>query len=111
HSSAQRVEVATEAKASLAEEAVAMLVARETVFLDSSSTAYFVARRIVDLELGVTVITNSLPVMDVIAGRETTNLRLVGIGGTLRPLTRSYVGPHAVHGVLTHFAHRMFLSV
>src|SRR3954464_14499070 len=41
---AMRVEVATEAKAALAEAAVAMLVPRETVFLDSSSTAYYVAR-------------------------------------------------------------------
>ena len=44
-----------------------MISPRETVFLDSSSTAYFVARKIVDLGLGVTVITNSLPVMDAIA--------------------------------------------
>src|SRR5919108_6143492 len=71
---AQRVEVATEAKAALAEAAVAMLSPRETVFLDSSSTAYFVARRIVDLGIGVTVITNSLPVMDGIAGRETPTI-------------------------------------
>src|SRR4051794_7898053 len=78
---AQRVEVATEAKSSLAEEAVAMLSARETIFLDSSSTAYFVARRIVELGLGVTVITNSLPVMEAIASRETPNVNLVGIGG------------------------------
>jgi DeoR/GlpR family transcriptional regulator of sugar metabolism len=86
-------------------------VARETILLDSSSTAYFVARRIVDLGIGVTVITNSLPVMDVIAARETPNVRLIGIGGTLRPLTRSYVGPYAVHTVLGHFADRLFLSV
>jgi DeoR/GlpR family transcriptional regulator of sugar metabolism len=108
---AQRVEVAPEAKAALAEAAVAMLAPRETVFLDSSSTAYFVARRIVDLGIGVTVITNSLPVMDAIAGRETPNVKLIGIGGTLRPLTRSYVGPYAVHTVLGHFADRLFLSV
>ncbi len=108
---AQRVEVATEAKASLAEEAVAMLSPRETIFLDSSSTAYFVARKIVDHGLGVTVITNSLPVMDVIASRETPNVNLIGIGGTLRPLTRSYVGPYAMHTVHGHFADRMFLCV
>ncbi len=108
---AMRVEVATHEKAALAEAAVAMLSARETVFLDSSSTAYFVARRIVELGLGVTVITNSLPVMDVIAGGETPNVNLIGIGGTLRPLTRSFVGPYAVRTVLGHFADRMFLSV
>jgi DeoR/GlpR family transcriptional regulator of sugar metabolism len=108
---AARVEVATEAKAGLAAEAVTMLSPRETVFLDSSSTAYFVARRIVELGLGVTVITNSLPVMEAISARETPNVKLVGIGGTLRPLTRSFVGPYAVHTVQGHFADRLFFSV
>jgi DeoR/GlpR family transcriptional regulator of sugar metabolism len=108
---AQRVEVATAAKAQLADAAVDMLNPRETVFLDSSSTAYFVARKIVDLGIGVTVITNSLPTMEAIAGSETANVRLIGVGGTLRPLTRSFVGPYAVRTVLGHFADRMFLSV
>jgi DeoR/GlpR family transcriptional regulator of sugar metabolism len=108
---AQRVEVATEAKSNLADAAVAMISARETIFLDSSSTAYFVARKIVDLGLGVTIITNSLPVMEAIASRATPNVALIGIGGTLRPLTRSFVGPYAVHTVLGHFADRMFMSV
>jgi DeoR/GlpR family transcriptional regulator of sugar metabolism len=108
---AQRLEVATEAKTQLAEAAAALISPRETVFLDSSSTAYFVARRIVDLGIGVTVITNSLPVMEAVATRETPNVNLIGVGGTLRPLTRSYVGPYAVHTVLGHFADRLFLSV
>jgi DeoR/GlpR family transcriptional regulator of sugar metabolism len=108
---AQRVEVATKAKARLAEAAVEMINPHETVFLDSSSTAYFVARRIVELGIGVTVITNSLPAMEAIAAGETPNVGLIGVGGTLRPLTRSYVGPYAVHTVLGHFADRMFLSV
>jgi DeoR/GlpR family transcriptional regulator of sugar metabolism len=108
---AQRVEVATKAKGRLAEAAVEMLNPHETVFLDSSSTAYFVARRIVELGVGVTVITNSLPAMEAIAAGESPNVRLIGVGGTLRPLTRSYVGPYAVHTVLGHFADRMFLSV
>jgi len=108
---AQRVEMATEAKTRLAEAAVAMLSPRETVFLDSSTTAYFVARRIVELGIGVTVITNSLAVMDAIAAGETPNVALIGTGGTLRQLTRSYVGPYAVSTVQGHFADRMFLSV
>jgi DeoR/GlpR family transcriptional regulator of sugar metabolism len=108
---AARVEVATEAKAGLADAAVAMLSPGETVLLDSSSTAYFVARRIVEIGLGVTVITNSLPVMEAVAARETPNVKLIGIGGTLRPLTRSFVGPYAIHTVLGHYADRLFLSV
>jgi DeoR/GlpR family transcriptional regulator of sugar metabolism len=107
----QRMEVATEAKSQLAEAAVALLSPRETVFLDSSSTAYYVARRIVEMGIGVTVITNSLPVMEAVASRETPNVNLIGVGGTLRPLTRSFCGPYAVHTVLGHFADRLFLSV
>jgi DeoR/GlpR family transcriptional regulator of sugar metabolism len=108
---AMRVEVAAKAKSRLAEAAVEMLNPRETVFLDGSSTTYFVARRIVELGIGVTVITNSLPAMEAIAAAETPNLRLIAVGGTLRPLTRSFVGPYAVRTVLGHFADRMFLSV
>ena len=68
---AQRVEVATEAKAALAEAAVRDAHPARDGVPGPSSTAYFVARRIVDLGIGVTVITNSLPVMDAIAARET----------------------------------------
>src|SRR3954462_3543580 len=107
---AQRVEVATKAKARLADAAAEILNPHETVFIDSSSTAYFVARRIVELGIPVTVITNGLQAMDAVAAAETPNVKLIGVGGTLRPLTRSYVGPYAVHSVRGHFADRMFLS-
>jgi DeoR/GlpR family transcriptional regulator of sugar metabolism len=108
---AQRVETATEAKLALAADAVSLLGARETVFLDSSSTSFFVARGIVDAGLALTVLTNSLPVMDLLAAQAGPNLELIGIGGTLRTLTQSYVGPHAVHTVRSHFADRLFVSV
>jgi DeoR/GlpR family transcriptional regulator of sugar metabolism len=108
---ATRMETETEAKLALAEAAFQMLVARQSVFLDSSSTAYFVARRIVQEGLAVTVITNSQPVMELVSSSGATNLELIGVGGTLRRLTRSYVGPFAIHTVLGHFADRLFLSV
>ena len=38
-------------------------------------------------------------------------LEVIGIGGTLRRLTRSFVGPFAVRTVQGHFADRLFLSV
>ena len=106
-----RLESATDAKLALARAAVSMLAPQESVFLDSSSTAYFVAQRILDQGLEVTVITNSLPVMDLIGTSSSPNVELIGVCGTLRPLTRSFVGPFAVHTVLGHFADRVFLSV
>jgi DeoR/GlpR family transcriptional regulator of sugar metabolism len=108
---AQRVETNPEHKLALADAAVRMLSPRQSVFLDSSSTAYFVARRIVQEGLAVTLITNSQPVMELVAANGPANLELIGVGGTLRRLTRSFVGPFAVHGVLGHFADRLFLSV
>jgi DeoR/GlpR family transcriptional regulator of sugar metabolism len=108
---ATRLETEAEAKAALADEAVRMLAPRQSVFLDSSSTAYFVARRIVQEGLAVTLITNSQPVMELVATSAAANLELIGVGGTLRRLTRSYVGPFAIHTVLGHFADRLFLSV
>ena len=107
----QRLEIAPEAKLALAKAAVATLAPRQSVFLDSSSTAYFVAQRILEEGLEVTVNTNSLPVMELVGTSGSPNVELIGVCGTLRRLTRSFVGPFAVHTVLGHFADRLFLSV
>jgi DeoR/GlpR family transcriptional regulator of sugar metabolism len=108
---ARRMKVETEAKRRLAEEAVAMLAPRETVFLDSSTTSYFVARKMIERGIAATVLTNSLPVMELIFNEGGPDVELIGIGGTLRRLTRSFVGPFAVRTVQGHFADRLFLSI
>lgn len=108
----QRLEVAAGAKRALADAALERIADEETIFLDSSTTSYFVARRLLDQgSLGLTVITNSLPVMDLVASSGTSGIELIGVGGSLRRLTRSYVGPVAVAAVRAHFADRVFLSV
>ena len=108
---ARRLKVATEPKRRLAEEAVALMAPGETVFLDSSTTSYFVARRIIETGIATTVLTNSFPVMELIFNESGPNADIIGVGGSLRRLTRSFVGPHAVRTVQGHFADRLFLSV
>ena len=108
---ARRLKVSTEAKRRLAEEAVALLAPGETVFLDSSTTSYFVARRIIETGVATTVLTNSFPVMELIFNESGSTADIIGVGGTLRRLTRSFVGPFAVRTVQGHFADRLFLSV
>jgi DeoR/GlpR family transcriptional regulator of sugar metabolism len=49
--------------------------------------------------------------MDLVATSADPGVELVGVCGTPRSLTRSFVGPYAVHTVLGHFADRLFLSV
>ena len=108
---ARRLKLATTAKRRLAEEAVAVMAPGETVFLDSSTTSYFVARRIIETGIATTVLTNSFPVMELIFNERGPNAEIIGVGGGLRRLTRSFVGPHAVRTVQGHFADRLFLSV
>jgi len=107
----RRLKVASESKRRLAEGAVALLSPRETVFLDSSTTSYFVARRLIESGVSATVLTNSLPIMQLVFDEGGPGLELIGMGGTFRRLTRSFVGPFAVRTVLGHFADRLFLSV
>ena len=49
--------------------------------------------------------------MELIFSEGGPDLELIGVGGTLRRLTRSFVGPFAVRTVEGHFADRLFLSV
>ncbi len=63
NSFAQRLRDAPEAKTRLAEAAFRLLAPGETIFLDASSTTYFLARVIAERGLTVRVITNSLPVL------------------------------------------------
>ncbi len=107
---ARRLRAEPEAKRQLAVAAVEMLASRETVFLDSSTTSYFVARRIIESGLHATVLTNSLPITELVFKEGGPHVELIGIGGTLRRLTRSFVGPFSVRTVKGHFADRLFMS-
>ena len=90
---AQRLRDAPEAKARLAEAAFALLSPRETVFLDASSTTYYVARLIAMRGLPLRVITNSLPILHELSGADQADIEVVAIGGTFRRVPCSYVGP------------------
>jgi DeoR/GlpR family transcriptional regulator of sugar metabolism len=107
----QRLATAVAEKARLAEAAVAQIAPGEAVFVDSSSTAYYAVQRLVERGLRCTVLTNSVPVMDLVCAADTRQVELIGLCGALRPLTRSFVGPQAVASVRAHFADKALLSV
>jgi DeoR/GlpR family transcriptional regulator of sugar metabolism len=99
------------AKRRLAVAAAGLAESGETIFLDSSTTAYHTARRILEESLRVTLLTNSVPVMELFTASRAPNVELVGMGGALRRLTLSFVGPHTVRTVGSYFADRVFFSV
>jgi DeoR/GlpR family transcriptional regulator of sugar metabolism len=108
---AHRLDVAADAKERLATAAVDLVEPGEAVFVDSSTTGYFAARRIVRENVKCTVLTNSIPIMQLLCEAEAPQVELIGVGGTLRKLTRSFVGPLAVAGIEAHFADLTLFSV
>ena len=106
----QRLSADVEMKELLARDAAALVEPRETVFIDSSSSAYYAAREIIARGVQAMIITNSVPVMQLFSSTD-TNVELTGTGGLLRKLTLSFVGPAAVRTIREHFADKLFLSV
>jgi DeoR/GlpR family transcriptional regulator of sugar metabolism len=107
---ASRLERSSAAKRALARAAADRVGDGESVFLDSSTSAYFVARELLGRGTRATVITNSLPILQLVGERGAPTLEVIGVGGVLRPLTGSFVGPLAVTGVEAHLADRLFFS-
>jgi len=107
----QRMEVAVDAKERLAAAALELLAPGEAVFLDSSTTAYFTARAILRANVPCTLLTNAAPIMELVCEADASRVELIGIGGSLRKLTRSLVGPRAVLDVEAHFADHALFSV
>jgi DeoR/GlpR family transcriptional regulator of sugar metabolism len=106
-----RLDEAVEAKERLAGVALELLEPGESVFLDCSTTTYYLARRILREGPRVTVLTNSVPVMELFMKDEAPKTDIVGVGGIMRKLTLSFVGPHAVRTISAHSADRAFFSV
>lgn len=106
-----RLEQGVEAKQRLARAAVDLMEIDQTVFVDSSSTSYYAARQILESGKKLTMLTNLVPAMELFSIGEAENVELVGIGGSLRKLTLSFVGPHAVRTVRSHFSDKTILSV
>ncbi len=84
---------AAQEKARIAARAVELLSPDDTVYLDSGSTVLEVARLLRGWGR-LTVVTNSLPVANELAGR---GPRLILVGGELRPTSLALVGPLTQH--------------
>jgi DeoR family transcriptional regulator of aga operon len=91
----------------IAQAAAALVQDGETVFIASGSTTLQVARQLRGRPL--TVITNSLPVMNTLAN--VPNVSLIGIGGELRQSELSFVGHIAEQAIAELRADKVILGV
>jgi DeoR/GlpR family transcriptional regulator of sugar metabolism len=106
-----RLSIAVDCKERIAAVAAALVQPHETVFVDSSSTAWYTVRALLALRTPVTLVTNAVPVIELASGGDAAHVELIALGGSLRRLTRSFVGPHAVRTAQQHFADSALLSV
>jgi len=106
-----RLDLEVGEKERLARAVVATLEPSETLFVDSSTTGFYVARAILDAGVAVTVLTSSLPVMNLIGNADAPKVDLIALGGTFRKLTHSFVGPDTIRALRGYLVDRVVFSV
>jgi DeoR/GlpR family transcriptional regulator of sugar metabolism len=95
------------AKERLAKEAVKHILPGDTVFLDASTTTFYMARELKNLK-DITIVTNSIRVISELAGH--TNLKVIGVGGLVSN-NQSFVGTLANNYINENcYANKVFFS-
>ena len=107
HSLEKRKNTNISAKERLAKEAAKHIKPWDTIFIDASTTTFYMAKEIKKIQ-NVTVITNSIRVINELSGIK--DIKVIGIGGLLSQ-NQSFVGSHAEDIIKnTYFANKMFFS-
>ena len=83
---------------------------KDTIFLDSSTTCVTLAKKIIDLDIKVTIITNSLITFKIYCDSGCQNVKLIGIGGNYRERACSFVGYDTTNQISNYSADKCFLS-
>lgn len=96
-----------DAKKKLADAALLHIVSGDTIFLDASTTTFFIAKGLKKLN-NITVITNSLRVVSELSGNE--NIKTIAVGGIVSN-NQSFVGSLAEKSIIENYvANKMFFS-
>lgn len=97
-------------KVRIGQAAVKLLKPNQTVLIDSGTTTLQVARQIKLQKLrNLTVVTNALNIATELS--DSPNMSLIMIGGILRQLSNSFVGPQAERMIMELHADHCFLGV
>jgi len=95
-----------EEKQQIARKCVELINTGDFIFLDESTTDWFVAQAL--LEKRVTVLTNSLKVADILSA--SPSVRLILAGGNYAPRTMSFYGEQTMEDLSRYYVDRAFLS-
>ena len=102
----QREYVNTQEKEAIAREASKLVVEGDTILLDASSSSWFLAQRLPEVPL--VVITNALHIAIALGDRP--HCKVICPGGTLTPVSLSFVGSETQAMLRRYHARRAFLS-
>lgn len=94
-------------KARIGRAAASLVKSHETVFLGSGTTVLEIARHLRD-HRDLTVITNSLPVLNILAGRK--EITVVSLGGMLRESELSFIGHITEQALVEVRADKVFMG-
>lgn len=104
----ERHNLMRDAKSAIASRAASIVTSGDTIFLGTGTTVALMAPHLVHLK-DLTVISNSVPVIDVLGG--VPGIDLIVIGGAFRRSERSMVGLKAVEAIRGYRADRVFMGM
>jgi DeoR/GlpR family transcriptional regulator of sugar metabolism len=104
----ERHDIMAVAKADIARRAARLVTPGDTLFMGSGTTVELMARHLLDVG-NLTVISNSLPVIESLSGA--SNVTLIVVGGAFRRSELSMVGLFAVDAIKSFRADRVFMGM
>lgn len=96
-------------KERMAETAMSLIHENDVIMLDASTTCLAIAEALLSSSMGVTLITNSLEVCNLL-GEANSNINLICVGGTYRRRTSSFADPNTVEAIRCYYADKAFVS-
>lgn len=97
-----------EEKRRMAAECMKLINNYDSIMIDTSDTASYIAMQLPLMGYNLTVITNSMAILEYLVDAE--NITTFCIGGRLRNKARSFIGPDAVKMVSNYAADKCFIS-
>lgn len=89
--------------------ATELIEENDTVMLDASTTCLSLAKAIIQSNKKITIITNSLRIMDLFRD-QTSPVKIIGIGGVFKQRSGSFIGAQAVEAISSFVSNKAFLS-
>lgn len=95
-------------KNQIANNALKFVKSNDVILIDSSTTCIELIKKIISMEVYLTVISNSLDVANICAGSK--YIKLITVGGELHKQTNSFVGYQAIDFIKKYRCDTSFLS-